>query len=153
MVQFAETKLKPLFNEAPTSDADAPDFEFFLTQKDESQKCVKGYFHLFYTTSVKKPYKWEHWDYYNNVAPVEYDATYEEAKNKILNTKKDMDWAGVKLVAFEVDCLNPTTSYKYLSNYSFNYIEPKKKTYINGVKANNEFIAKKGKMFYTKATP
>jgi hypothetical protein len=39
-----------------------------------------------------------------------------------------------------------------LKEYCYEEFKPKQKTYINGAKANQEFLAKKGKMFTTKAS-
>lgn len=118
-------------------------------QKQNSDE--RGYFVQYYTTSTKKPYQWQRYDAFNSVTPNEFDAYFKHAKQELEKQKLVHDWIGIKLVAFSFDTLNPMYGVNYLKEYSFELVNPKKKTYINGVNANQEFLAKKGKMFTTKA--
>jgi hypothetical protein len=119
--------------------------------KTPKQKDERGYFVQYYTTSTKKPYHWERYDAFNSVKPDEYGAYFKHAKSELEKTQVTYGWTGIKVVAFSFDTLNPGYGGDYLKEYCFEIMEVKKKTYINGAKASQEFLAKKGKMFTTKA--
>jgi hypothetical protein len=120
-------------------------------KKSPKQTDERGYFVQYYTTSTKKPYQWERYDAFNSVKPVDYGAYFNHAKSDLEKCKENQGWVGIKLVAFSFDTLNPMYGVNYMKEYCFELVNPKKKTYINGVNANQEFLAKKGKMFTTKA--
>lgn len=115
------------------------------------QSDERGYFIQYFTTSTKKPYVWERYGAFNSVKPSEYQGYHEHAKKELEKVKEAHGWVGIKLVAFSFDTLNPMYGDNYMKEYCFEFVNPKKKTYINGANANQEFLAKKGKMFTTKA--
>jgi hypothetical protein len=119
--------------------------------KTPKQTDERGYFIQYYTTSTKKPYVWERYDAFNSVKPDEYGDHYTHAKSELEKTRVTYGWTGIKVVAFSFDSLNPMYGAKYLKEYCFEIVAVKKKTYINGANASQEFLAKKGKMFTTKA--
>jgi hypothetical protein len=119
--------------------------------KTPKQTDERGYFIQYYTTSTKKPYVWERYDAFVNVKPDEYGAYYTHAKSELEKTQVTYEWTGIKVVAFSFDSLNPMYGAKYLKEFCFEIVAVKKKTYINGANASQEFLAKKGKMFTTKA--
>ncbi len=126
--------------------------EAFKKVYTEKQSDERGYFIQYYTTSTKKPYVWERYDAFHGVKPPEYPNYFQHAKDDLEKQKSTYDWQGIKLVAFAFDSLQPLIGVKVLKEYCFEIVTPKVKTYINGKKANQEFLAKKGKMFTTKAS-
>ncbi len=116
------------------------------------QSDERGYFVQYFTTSTKKPYVWERYDAFTSVKPNEYPEYFKHAQQELEKQKNTYEWQGIKLVAFAFDSLQPLNGVKILKEYCFETITPKVKTYINGTKANQEFLAKKGKMFTTKAS-
>lgn len=123
------------------------DLKASVKQTDE-----RGYFVQYYTASTNKPYQWCRYNTFYGVKPGEYGDYFNHAKQDLEKQKDKFDWHGIKLVAFSFDALNPMYGVNYMKEYCFELINPKKKTYINGVNANQEFLAKKGKMYTTKGS-
>ncbi len=119
-----------------------------LSQKQTDER---GYFVQYFTKSTKKPYVWEKFDSFNSIRPDEYGDYFKHCKINLEHAKAANDYSGIRIVAFSFDCLNPLSSFTLLKQFCYEEHEPKVKTYINGQKANSEFLAKKGKMFTTKA--
>jgi hypothetical protein len=116
------------------------------------QTDVRGYFVQYYTTSTKKPYHWERYDAFNSVKSDEYENYFNHAKSELQKVKYHHGWAGIKLVVFSFDTLNPMYGAAILKEYCFELVNPKKKNYINGKNASQDFLAKKGKMYSNEKT-
>jgi hypothetical protein len=112
----------------------------------------RGYFVQYYTTSTKKPYVWERYDAFSAVKSDEYANYFNHAKSELQQRKDQHDWQGIKLVAFSFDSLNPMYGVNILKEYCFEIVNPKKKNYINGKNASQEFLAKKGKIYTNEKT-
>ena len=130
-----------------------PSFEEFIKHKQSMKQTDElGFFISYYTTSTKKPYVWTKLDYGGFTSPEFFGSTFEMVKKGSLDYKQKQDtWTGLKIVGFTVDPLNPT-KVQVLSHYCYEEFSPKKKTYINGPKAEKTFLAQKGKHFTTKAS-
>lgn len=152
MVQFNATSLIQELEQQNVVLSDGALFKAPLKSSDTEQSDERGYFIQYYTTSTKKPYVWERYDAFHGVKSHEYPTYFQHAKDDLEKQKSTYDWQGIKLVVFAFDSLQPLNGVKVLKEYCFEVVAPKVKTYINGKKANQEFLAKKGKMFTTKAS-
>jgi len=159
MVQFKT----PINLHEPVTSAPSYPPTYFISDEDHLSKVLnelskqpkqtdeRGYFVQYYTTSTKKPYHWQRFDAFNSVKPEAYKDHFQHALNELQKQKNAYDWYGIKIVAFSFDSLNPMQGVEILKQYCFEQLTQKKKTYINGKNASQEFLAKKGKMFTTKA--
>ena len=116
-------------------------------KKTPAQQDCLGFFHSYYTTSTKKPYVWHKFDMYYGISPENFEEYFNFCLKNAYNAKEGHDWTGYKIVGVTMDLLNPHLGMTVMQQYCTEVFAPKKKTYINGAKANKEFLAKKGKHF------
>jgi hypothetical protein len=112
-----------------------------------AQQDTQGFFHSYFTESTKKPYVWHRFDMYYGVAPNNFGEYFNLCLKNAHEAKEGHDWTGYKVVAVSMDLLNPHLGMTVMQQYCKEVFSPKQKTYINGVKANKEFLAKKGKLY------
>ena len=118
-----------------------------LKKLTPAQQDGLGFFHSYYTTSTKKPYVWHKFDMYYGISPENFEEYFNLCLKNAHNAKEGYDWTGYKIVGVTMDLLNPHLGMTVMQQYCTEVFAPKKKTYINGAKANKEFLAKKGKHF------
>lgn len=148
MVQFmTSTEIETLYQAFKEQGASKSSLLNEFKKQAPAQQDSQGFFHSYYTTSTKKPYVWNKFDVYYGVSPANYEEYFLLCLENAQKAKEGHDWTGYKIVGVTMDLLNPHFGMSPLVKYCTEVFSPKKKTYINGVKANQEFIAKKGKLY------
>ena len=121
---------------------------------NSKQQDPQGFFIAYLTTSTKKPYVWEKLDFFGSISPEQWESSFSAIKKSMQAYYKESDknYQGMRIVSFSVDPLNVNLGMTILKTYCYEEYTPKKKVYINGPKAEKNFLATKGKHFVTKAS-